>query len=140
MNMISRGIIKADDWNVELSANTSENELLSSELKNDLGKLVHNGEFRSYYTSKYDVQGKSFVFRIYFESGVLKSVALSPVSGQPSWDAVEEAKLKQDKDDNDKWLLDKFSLKAPSSFTWGVLESVLDMKGGSSKIIMRFKH
>lgn len=139
MNMLSEGKIKADVWSFEFTRDTSERDFLSSELKSDIYKLVHNGDYRSYYTPPYEICGKKFVFRVYFESGFLVSITLSPNNREPSWDNVENGELFKDKAENDTWLKNCFSLTAPASFTWGTIESTLDKRAGTATIVLRYK-
>ncbi len=139
MNMFSDGKIKADKWGFEITSKTSENDFLSSEIKNDIHILVDNGDYKSYYTEPYEVYSKLFVFRVYFEKGLLVSITLSPAGKKPSWDNVEKDALLLDKANNDNWLKNQFSILAPTSFSWGTLESVLDLRGGSSTLVLRYK-
>ena len=139
MSMFSDGKIRADTWKFELKSDTVEEGFLSSEIKDDIHSLVSNGDYRSYYTSPYEVCGRLFAFRVFFEKGLLISVTLSPASKVPSWDSVEKDTLLKDKEENEEWLKSSFSMAAPHEFTWGTLESVLDKKGGSSTLVIRFK-
>ncbi len=139
MSMLSNGIVKADKWGFEITEKTNESSFLSSEIKSQVHNLVHNGEYRSYYTEPNEVCGKVFVFRVCFEKGILMSIELSPASNSPSWDNVEKDVLLKEKVANDEWLKSNFSILAPANYSWGTLESVLDKKGGSSSVVMRYR-
>jgi len=136
--MFSEGRLKADNWNFEITINTSETDFLSSEIENEIHVLVSNGIYRSYYTDPFDVNGKSFIFKVYFENGDLTSLSLAPANKPISWDNIEEKELVQDKIENDKWLMSQYSIIAPAKYIWGTLESIMDKKTGSSDIVLQF--
>jgi len=137
--MLLNGKVKADKWSFEITEKTNESDFLSSEIKNQIHKLVHNGEYRSYYTEPSEMCGKIFVFRVYFEKGILMSIDLSPASKSPSWDNVEKDALLKEKVVNDEWLKSNFSIVAPANYQWGTLESVLDQRGVSSSVVIRYR-
>lgn len=139
MSKLSNGIVKAEKWVFEISEKTSESDLLQSDVSGQLHRLVHNGDYRSYYTDPNIISGKVFVLRMYFEKGILISIDLSPVSGIPSWDNVEKNELLKEKAINDEWLKNEFSIISPANYQWGTLESVLDQKSGSSSIVIRYR-
>lgn len=45
MDMMLKGKVKADGWGFEIASDTSETDFLSSEIKSDIHKLVHNGNY-----------------------------------------------------------------------------------------------
>jgi len=73
-----------------------------------------------------------------FKGGVLVETRLSMRSTQESswttWSEAEEAKRKAGHDA----LLRQELGNPPYRFSWGVVESVLDQKGGGSQIILRY--
>lgn len=137
--MLINGEIRADSWNIEISSKTTENEFLSSELKNEIKPLVINSEYRSYYTGAYEMCGKRFSFRVYFKSGVLILVSLLPVPEEVSWDNTERSTLENTKKENDVWLMSQFGITTPCKYSWGSIESTVDSRGGFSSIVIHYK-
>lgn len=138
MSLLSSGAIKADKWSFEITSGTVEADFLSSEIKAEIHKLIHNREYRSYFTDPSEIYGKMFSFRVYFEKGILVSLALIPASKSPSWDNVEKDALVMEKAENDEWLKNNFAIIAPVDCQWGTLESVIDQRGGFSCVVMRY--
>jgi hypothetical protein len=135
--MLVDGKIKADSWSSVISDQTKEKDFLLLNLGGPINSLVHNGNYRSYYTPASEILGRQFVFSVYFENGILTSVALTPASDAASWESKE---LQLAKAKNDNWLMNHFGIKSPAIFLWGTVESVLDQRGGSSSIVIRYQH
>lgn len=138
MNKLAEGKLQADTWKVYIDSQTQEDELLSSELRGDVRLLVQNGDYRSYYTSAYKIKGKEFSISFFFKQSRLAAISLSPASQNPSWENAEYHELEKSKRANDRWLQDKFGIKAPKKFSWGTIESTIDPRGGFSEIVLRY--
>lgn len=112
---------------------------LSNFLETELGrrakKGLEHGEWLNYDARIGDSLNAVFVFK----DGALVEARLSKRSPEESswatWSEAEESRRKAAHDD----LLKQELGNPPYRFLWGVVESVLDQKGGGSQIIVRYR-
>ena len=138
MNQLFRLLIQ--DVGFEVRNDLHESELLSARVFDDLKPLVHNGKYRSYWTTApHQIHGSSFYIRFYFENSELKSLHLHIATEDRSNNSIQDAaQLENAKWLNDRWLKDQFGINLRENGPWGSVESVLDPKSLSASIIFRF--
>lgn len=133
------GNIELTNMGVVIGQDFSEHELLGSSLSAGLTKLVHNGEYHSYSIGRHSIGGTLFAVSIFFESGVLKSVHLSPIDeAVASFEDITEAILERQAEENREWVTREYGSDPPLSFDWGKVESTCDRRSLNSLIIVSY--
>jgi hypothetical protein len=135
--MVNDGYIEFTDSGNVLRPDLTEETFLKSSLAASSVDLVHNGEYRSYSAGRHSIAGTVFAVSIFFESGVLKSIHLSPVDEAVSkWEDVTDAVLKRHAHENDEWIRRECGTTSPASFSWGTVESTCDKRSLAASIIV----
>lgn len=137
--MIIDGDIELSDTDVVIGHNLSEEEFLASSLSVDSTNLVHNGEYRSYSIGRHLVCGTLFAVSIFFESGRLKSIHLSPIDeAVTSFEDVTDSILERQACENREWIKRECGGDPPLSFDWGKIESTRDRRSWNSLIVFTY--
>lgn len=128
-----------EDVGFAVNHDLTEGQLLDARAFTDLKPLVHNGIYRSYWTTNpHQVLGNPFYIRFYFEDSRIKTVQLfNALKGGSSSSLNDYAELESTKKINDQWLKDQIRVSARQNESWGSVESVLDKKSWSASIIFR---
>lgn len=137
--MINEGDIELTDMGVVIDQDFSELDFLGSLLSADSTNLVHNGAYRSYSIGRHSICGTLFAVSIFFESGLLKSVHLSPIDeAVSSFDDITDAILERQSKENREWITREFGADPPLSFDWGKIEATCDRRSLNSLIVVSY--
>lgn len=134
---------------IQGSLDTGEGLLIDSGLKefqfleSPLGPVakafVRSGVHNSYKLPPMNIEGKLFIPVIYFRKGLITEIHLCPVGGgEMKWSVDSPKREVANKLDNDRWLTGAIGSQPPYLFPWGLIESVLDEKSGTSFVLLRF--
>jgi hypothetical protein len=135
---MKNGRINVKNSVLTISSSLSENEFLSSDLGRTSTPLIQNGVYRSYEISVCCIAGDQFLLDLFFESGEIKTIHLSPTEIiSVSNDDLEA--LRQTKLYNDRWLYEKHGLLPKNHFPWGSVISVLDEKSWNACIVVHYE-
>ncbi len=125
---------------LELFPGLTEQDFLSTPEGGSASLLVKNAEFHSYRVEMCKILGRRFIVTAFFRCAVLAEAHLYPMAAgevAAGWDSFSEARERQKKFDNDKWL-ELVLGTSGRTFEWGSVESVLDPRVGASEIIIRY--
>jgi len=137
--MISDGKIELTEAGIVIGQDFSEKKFLGSSLSSDSTNLVHNGEYRSYSIGRHLVGGILFAVSIFFESGRLKSLHLSPIDDAVvSFEDITDSILNRQAKENREWIARECGAVPPLSFDWGKIESTCDRRSLNSLIVVSY--
>ena len=137
--MIGDGNIELRDAGVVIGKDFSEQEFLGSSLSSNSANLVHNGEYHSYSVGRHSIGGTLFAVSVFFESGLLKSLHLSPVDeAVASFEDITDLILERQAEENREWVTRECGAPPPLSFDWGKIESTCDRRSLNSLIIVSY--
>lgn len=129
MKRTSTGSI--DIGEITLSPTLTVDQFKNSSLYNgiSLERLYTIKEIKS-------IANKKFIVSVYFKNNFLKEIHLYDAENN-SKDWSKENKMDKKKR-QDEWLKSLLGREA-YNYSWGIIESVFDPKGGFSSIIIRYK-
>jgi hypothetical protein len=127
--------IHLEDIDLKITEAFDEEAFLASQLAKAAKPYVQNGEYHSFYTDSHRIGGKAFILTLFFRTGELQSVHLSPMANRPQkWEDVTHNELRRVKDENDRWMEAHFGFPVPAG-----VDSVYDEKSWSAAIIVTFR-
>lgn len=100
--------------------------------------VIANGPWKTFSIRNMSLAGRPISLSILFEDNRIRELHLSCESGYRSWDDYSFAKESQTKVANDQLLEELLGMKPPQSFSWGIIESSLDIKSGDAGIVVRY--
>ena len=124
------------DNGVQFGATTVVEDLSSQA---EVEKVVENGIYQTYALRGVSLAGESIALLFMFEQNVLRSVDFGCSAGRSSWADVSVERERQRKRQNDQLLVKLLKARAPYKFSWGTIESTLDVKTGDASIVLRYR-
>ncbi len=133
------GAIEIATERLLLSASLSRAEFLAAPLGAHAKVSVRNEPYCSFVLGPHELAGQLFSVVLYFHGAQLWQVELSAHDGglRASWDDWSEAQELARKRLHEAWLKRTLG-RAGGTYSWGMVESVYDPKGGASSIIVRY--
>ena len=140
---MKKGKIEFDN-SLVISPSLSEKYFLNQDISKHSNAIIENDQFVAYKLPLQSINNVPCGVLLYFFNEVLKEVHLSPewhkqqekidTLGWSNW-SMQSLRYKHKKN---KDFLQERCGPAPYIYPWGGIEAVLDEKGGSSQIIVRY--
>ena len=137
---IKTGAISFPMWSESICPSTTRDEFLESTLSNNSIINVKNEPHCSWRLKPIEWNGKKWYITAYFHGNHLNMIHIgagSPEFGT-SWDDWSEEKEQFRKQYHEQILKEELG-PPPYDFTWGIVKSIYDSKGGASSIIIQPK-